>query len=287
VGKLTAVVYRTNLQRSAVVADGMAHGIKRSGDTVIERLAEAEQPKGDVAVFYGLVESTKATFENYLAAGKHVLFVDLGYWGRRDGGRFIGYHRIAFDHRHPTPAQLDRVRCPGDRFEKFGLEPAPMRRAGSRILLAGMSDKGAKSYGFQYQEWEREALARMALGTKRVIAYRPKPSRSDPQKPINGIEFAGEPLRLKDALADAWAVVTHHSNVGIDGLLSGVPCFCAEGIIKAMAKTDLREIERPYYPDYETRLQWFRNVAYWQWSVPEMAKGLPWQWLKESGFLPT
>ena len=85
-----------------------------------------------------------------------------------------------------------------------------------------MSDKGAKSYGLQYQEWEREALARIALTTNRTIAYRPKPSRSDPQKPISGLDFAGEPLRLKDALMDAWAVVTHHSNVGIDGMLIGV-----------------------------------------------------------------
>jgi hypothetical protein len=126
----------------------------------------------------------------------------------------------------------------------------------------------------------------MSLMTNRKIAYRPKPSRSHPQKPISGLDFAGEPMRLKDALHNAWAVVTHHSNVGIDGLLNGVPCFCAEGIIRAVAKTELGQIEHPLYPEDSVRQQWLHNVAYWQWSVPEMSKGLPWTWLKASGHLP-
>lgn len=267
-------------RRSRVICDAMAEGIASIGDTVIRRSADAYvRPEADIAVFYGLEGRTPKLFEDYKRTGKAV-YVDLGYWGRHHGGRWTGYHKVAVNSRHPTAYFQNRAHD-GKRAAVFRLSAQPWA-SGSRILIAGMGDKGARAERFEPEQWERAAIAEVRRHSAREIVYRPKPSWKA-AKPIPGTSFSCRDEQIHKFLGTFHAIVTHHSNLAVDGLIEGVPVFTHEGVASAMGLQDLSKIENPYRP--EGRQQWLNDIAYTQFSVAEMAKGIAWRHLKEDGLV--
>lgn len=271
----------------------MVAGIRACGDPV--RLIDERHWDGsiqaDVAVFYGLEGNTPAIFEAYRQEARAV-YIDLGYWGRREGGRWAGYHKISVGARHPT-AYLMRKAMSSDRLAHFNLDVKPWRAAenpNGHILVAGMGDKGAIAEGFKPEEWEREAIERLQQVTHRTIVYRPKPSWKD-ARPIPGTRFSPHAIPLEAELANCWCVVTHHSNVAVDAIVAGIPVICVEGVAAHVSSvmTDQwmtrEQVESPGQVENLHRIQWMANLAYCQWSIREMAQGLPWRHLRMQGLV--
>lgn len=260
----------------------MAAGIRAAGDQAVTRgVAEHTQVDCDAAVFWGYIESCQKIMRDYRAAKKPVVYIDLGYWQRAGSNPFF---KVAVNARHPTVYFQHR---PHDdaRSRMFGVTPAPWRSGGRHILLAGMSAKAAWAERLEpVESFERDIVARLRSFTDREIMYRPKPSWSD-AKPIPGTYFARHD-NLDDLLVNAHAVVTHHSNVAVDGLVAGVPCFAWEGVALPMGRTisELTQIEEPRRR--EDRQRWLNDVAYTQWSIPEMRDGTVWRHLKDEGLVP-
>jgi hypothetical protein len=279
---MTVIVYQAPGQhRSRVVCQAMFEGIRRCGDRV--RLIEdnyPQQPDADVAVMYGMQGDLFRLFNDYVAAGRKAVYIDLGYWGRREGGRWTGYHKVSVNSRHPT-AYFQRKGHDGARLRHFGLHPQPWRQ-GKHILIAGMGHKTASVGEPAGGEWETQIVAEIRKHSDLPIVYRPKPSWKT-ATPIAGTVFSPQNEPLEDVLRNASAVVTHHSNVAVDGLVDGIPAFCWHGVASVMASQDLARLRKPHMP--EGREQWMRDIAYCQWSVDEMRQGLAWRHLKDEGLL--
>ncbi len=268
--------------RSQHIAHAMAEGIRRVGDRVsITPVSGFTKPKGDVACFYGFDRGLDKIFAAYRKADKPVVYIDLGYWGRRYMGTRMGYHKISVNDRHPT-AYFQDVRHPCDRANRLGLKLEPWK-SGSFILLAGMSARAALVAGFGPEYWERNAVEKLRRYTDRPIVYRPKPNWIGAQ-PIQGAEFAHNKKDIDVVLRDCHAVVTHHSNVGVEALVAGVPVFSDEGIASKLALNDLSKIEAPNYDG--DRQRFIQDAAYCQWNVVEMRVGAPWRHLKSEGLIP-
>jgi hypothetical protein len=276
--------------RSRVVCDAMARGIRLNGDAVLQMdESKYEGVEADVAVFYGLEGNTPRIFKDYRREGKAV-YIDLGYWARKTPeAKWDGYHKVVVNDRHPTD-YFQNVKHDGVRFEKFSMGIQPWRKQGEwpedtkPILLAGMGDKGAVAEGFEPEEWERWAIDKIRDVTRRTIIYRPKPSWKL-ARPIHGKNMLFSPAQqsLDRLLKHVHCVVTHHSNVAIDGLLAGVPCFVIKGAALPMGSSDFALMETPPKPD--GREQLFNDLAYCQWSVSEMQSGAAWSHLKSEGLV--
>lgn len=240
-------------------------------------------------VLYGLEGNAPLIFREFATnPDKRAIYVDLGYWGRREGGRFTGYHKVVVNQRHPnayfrTP-QHDRRRI--SVFPDLLAQPwsdTAHAKDGGHILLAGMGDKGALAEGFHPEEWERQAIDILKSHTGRRIVYRAKPSWKK-AKAIPGADFVDSKTRPVELdLQNCWAVVTHHSNVAVDALVAGIPTFCWGGVAAPMSCQKLERIERPDYPD--GRDAWMADIAYTQWTPAEMAQGLCWQHLRAEGLV--
>lgn len=266
----------------------MAEGIAKVNDfpaILMERDYEPGHVESyDCAVFYGLEGNTPRLFTDFSARSAAV-YVDLGYWGRREGGRWAGYHKVSVNSRHPG-AYFQSGKHPFDRARRFHVEqPTPWRTeaAHQHILLAGMGDKGSLAEGYRPEEWERWAIAELRKYTSREIVYRPKPSWKG-AKPIAGTILSPRDREVEQDLRGCYAVVTHHSNVAVDAIVAGVPSFCWGGVAACMSLQNLARIDIPYYP--EQRLQWMADIAYTQWSIAEMRAGLPWLHLKQERLIP-
>lgn len=211
--------------------------------------------------------------------GRKVIYVDLGYFGRRDGGRWSGYHKLAINDRHPFYYR-NRAHS-ARRFHALKVPILPWRE-GRSVIVVGMSDKGAIAEGYRPNEWERWAIAEVRKHTDRPIVYRPKPSWKGAVS-LPGAEYQLN-VPLSKALQSAHAVVCHHSNVAVEAIIAGVPAFVWGGVAKDMGLQDLSMIERPLKPD--NREQWCHALAYTQWSVAELETAEPWLFLKNEGLIP-
>jgi hypothetical protein len=264
----------------------MAEGIARAGEHV-ELVFEDQydgRAHGDAAVFYGLEGRLPQVFRDYQAKGRAV-YVDLGYWGRREGGRWTGYHKVAVNARHPT-AYYRTPRHHAGRLARFNvaIKPLEVRARDAPILLCGMGDKAARAEGYAPEAWERWAINEIRRHTNRPILYRPKPSWKQ-ARPLEGCAYSPKTREIEVELRHCWAVVTHHSNAAVEAALAGVPVFCWYGVGADMGLRDLSRIESPHRPTYDERAQWAADIAYTQWSVAEMKAGAPWLHLRAEGIL--
>lgn len=267
-------------RRSTVCCQAMYAGIKASGDRPVLLMETAyKEPAHSVAVFYGYTATLRRIMADYVEAGLTAVYIDLGYW-QREG--LHGHHKIVVNARHPT-AYFRKQRHAGDRARAVGVKVEPWRQGGRHILLAGMGAKAAEAEGKIVEAWEYDAIEWIRKFTSRPIVYRPKPSWLQARH-IPGTIFSPKDENLGRILANACAVVTHHSNVAVEGLVAGVPAFCWKGVAEPMASQDVTKIESPFLP--EGREQWAADIAYTQWNIAEMQAGLPWRHMKSEGLIP-
>jgi hypothetical protein len=258
-----------------VLCKAFYSGIKACGDAAVMR-TEADHDMSDfsAAVLWGFTSPCQKVVEACMARGIPWIFIDMGYLCRDK------YFKVALNDRHPTD-YIMRKPMPNDRFERLGvpIKPWKMDNTG-HILLAGMSGKAAWSFGMDAELFERSMIAELQKHTSRPIVYRPKPSWPN-ATPLKGATF-NRFGSYEDVLNGAFCVVTHHSNVGCDALLAGIPVFTRLGAARplALSHTDLELIETPHYPTEVQRTQWAANLAYCQWTAKEMASGECWQHFK-------
>jgi hypothetical protein len=277
------VVYQVkNHHRSTVICNAMAEGLRRHGIEALRRYEfEYTDIEGDIAVFYGLEGRLRRVFRDYSEKAR-AAYIDLGYWKRKEpNARFDGYHKIVINDRHPTSYFQSRQHD-DSRSKSMGIEIKPWNPGHGHILLAGMGDKAADAEGYDIEEWERWAIKKIRAVSKRSIVYRPKPSWKG-ARPIAGVGYSPKTSDLSSALRNCYAVVTHHSNVAVEALCTGIPAWCWKGVATPLASQDLSRIEHPIFPD--GREQWVNDIAWCQWNVAEMRSGLAWTNLQEEGLL--
>jgi hypothetical protein len=245
----------------------MTNGARRLGLDA-KAVPGFESPQGDVGIAYGWGHPT--LFEAYRRRGGHFVYMDLGWWNRKPPHDVLGgFHKVVVDGREP--GEYFRANMPADRFAHTGVKLAPWRQAGRHILVAGMSEKSARTRGWQPQQWETATIGALAkIYPDRPIVYRPKPSWVG-ASPIQGAAYSPPTEPLEKALQGAWAVVACHSNVAVDALAAGIPVH-VEGGVAAYFNTPLADFAR--FEPREGREQLMADIAYCQFTPSEMASGL-------------
>jgi len=200
----------------------------------------------------------------YLALGTLVLISDAGFV-RRDLHYFqLGVNRLNW---------FPEFELPGDRWERLDVQLRP-HHAGTYILIAGQKPGDAahrlstNELRALYQDWAQE-LRKL---TRLPIRFRPHPM--GPEARPDGLETIPG-LSLAEELAGAHALVTWNSTTATDALIAGTPAFVLGPNAQAeeLANTELRYIERPYFPNDLVRRAFFNRVAYAQWTLEELQDG--------------
>jgi hypothetical protein len=216
----------------------------------------------DLLMLWGLGRAEHAqAWRQHAAKGRLVVMWDLGYFGR---GKRGGYYRMSVNAWHPQEL-LDRTAADPSRWEVHGIELRDDFDPDGPILLIGM---GPKSHQFTGEfDWEARKLADLrARFPDRRILYRPKPGK--PVARINCDVDTSSSIDL--AMRGAALVVCRHSNAGVDATVAGVPFECEDGAAKWLEG-------KPFTA--ETRLDFLRRLAWWQWKPSEAAQ--TWQFLRK------
>lgn len=209
---------------------------------------------------------------------KKFVFIDLGYWKRGSQRDNYAHYKVSMGHWHPDLSMLPDVDA--DRFKASGLK-ITNQKLGDKILLAGLGVKGSSLYGYEHQSWEKKMVEEIRKYTDREIVYRPKPSDHN-APPIDGTTYR-HPLKypnVEDEFENTCAVVTHHSNVGIEAVLRGIPVYTQYGPASVYSMNSLACIENGRY-EMSDRGNFFAKLAYCNWSVNEIRTGKCWEFLRE------
>ena len=268
--------------RSQVICSAMEDGLRRHNVDVTRKYEnEYTGVEADIAIFYGLEGRLRRVFRDYREKAK-AAYVDLGYWKRKSPkARFDGYHKVVINDRHPT-LYFQRRQHDDSRFRWMDVTIEPWQQNNGHILVAGMGDKAAEAEGYEPEEWERWAIKKLKMVTRKNIVYRPKPSWKR-ARPIAGVGYSPKTTELCHALRNCYAVVTHHSNVAVEALCMGIPVWCWKGVATPLASQDFTQIDSPMRP--EGRSQWVNDIAWCQWNTAEMKSGLAWAHLREEGLV--
>jgi len=271
-------VFHTETSKN--VADALMVGIAKCGHEAI--LTPPSIDDMNVIAFYGMSPEHSALFNIMKSKNKPTVIVDAPYFDRKPKAQ--GHLKVSVNGLHPHK-YFQKFRHSDDRFKVLGVGVRPMRRGGDFIVLAGIGPKSSNYYGIKHQSWDIQAVATIRSHTDKPIIYRVKPNHVHTFKKIPRTTWSDTNRPLVKVLNGAWAVVTHHSNVAVDGIVKGIPCFAQDGVGTAIGLSDLNMINKPKIVSFEEQMQFLYDLAYTQWTLEEMASGQCWKHLESEGLL--
>jgi hypothetical protein len=229
----------------------------------------------DVAVIWsflwaGRMLPNKQVYEHYRNTGRQVLIVEVGMLQRGITWKLCLNSTL-------SGGTYGKGSDP-DRANKLGLKLKPWTNRGTNILIAlQRSDSGQWSHGPKMEEWLQDTVNHLRNFTDRPIVVRPHPRQSVVmpagvivQQPY---KLAIDSFDFDSALNNTWAVINHNSGPGSQAVIAGVPAFVGlSSLAASVGNLTMVNIENPVRPDRE---EWLYQIAHTEWTVKEIATGLP------------
>lgn len=195
-----------------------------------------------------------------IKVGRGFWHLDNGYWNPARGG-VRGYYRMTYRSMTPVLLNMDKskLRVPTATLQQW-------RKNGRHVLLAMPGVHFGMALGIDVRSWCDKIVDEVRSICKEID--RPLVIRNRDEKVRN----------LRDDLSNAWAVVTHSSNVAVDAVISGIPVFVQSTSAAApVGRLDL-DLANPITPG---RDQWLRSLASQHFTINEMKNGTAQFWMKK------
>lgn len=230
--------------------------VVRGDFAALAKLKEHEVP------IIGCTPELMPLIRQWRAADRDVVYWDRGAWFRifagwlpHDKSGAGGMYRWIVN-----GFQMTRIRdVPNDRYKAHEPPVRPWVKNGKHIVVANPTKTYSEFHGIQ--GWTDRTIRELSLLTARQIVIRDKES----------------PRPLQHDLEGAHCLVSHGSNAAVEAIILGCPVFVDPSSAAALVGlTDLKDIERPVYPD---RQPWLNSMAYSQFLEREITDGTLWKML--------
>lgn len=279
---MKVALYMTETEGEGQIEKALVAGFKYHGDetTVIHThyYDKGELPRYDLIVFVGVRRKSRRIYNHAKEINAHTLMIDKGYMARGE------YYRFAVD--GIQPKNIGGKDYNDERLRSFDVKIHPRWRHGEYILYAGSSQKYCDFHELgDASDYAAKICGRLIeLFPERRVVYRPKPSwwgRLTDKRVPKGAVLSGPDEHITDALRKSACVVTHGSNTGIESLVFGVPVVTTApgpevNPIYHLAGHKLEQADNPPFPTAEELSQTLSELAWCQFSLPEVARGFAW-----------
>lgn len=260
---------------SGPVFGAFEQSLHASGHTVVLNTFDADIHVIWSVLWNGRMASNKAVWERARKENKNVIVLEVG--GIKRGTTWKvglnGINRAAYF----GPSGNDSTRA-----NRMGLVCTPWRCDGHSILICGQHDKSLQWQDMPpMSQWVMETIEKVQACTDRTIIFRPHP-----RCPLPHIEhefknvLRDDPEQIKGSYDDfnlcfnnIYATISWSSNPGIHSVINGVPAIVGpDSLAYDVAMHNIEEITSPYMPD---RQQWLNDYAWTEFTLEEIASGLP------------
>lgn len=230
----------------------------------------------DIAVVFGVHKrAVPASYARgriiarHRGLGKPMIVVEKGFV-RRDEYYHVGWNGLN------GRADFCNEDMPDDRWRALGVKLELHRtsaRVGIDVVVCGQVPWDASVQDLDHVEWCRSTVSELVetRPNNRVI-FKPHPNMGEETFGIVDAPTVSD----YHVTPDVFCVVTHNSNAGVEAVIAGIPTVACD--LGSMAWPVVSHGITPllqWYPTYEAREQWAANLAYAQWTLDEIAEGLP------------
>jgi hypothetical protein len=260
---------------SKPVFDAFARGAKSLGHNVVWN-----DPNSDVDVIWsvlwsGRMAANKSIWERNLAQSKPTVVLEVG--GIRRGTTWkVGLNGINRD------AYFGDMGNDSSRASLLSLEVKPWRTDGEYILLCGQHEKSEQWRNEpRMSRWVMETIENIQAHTDRPILFRPHPRCRLPaiEHQYKNV-YRQDPRQLPGTYDDfdmkfknIYCTVSWTSNPGIHSVIEGIPAYTSSSSLAwDVSIKSLTNLDNPPLPD---RTQWLNDYAWTEFTVEEIASGLP------------
>jgi len=257
---------------SVPIFDAFEQGLRALGhESVIDN--------EDVAVIWsvlwsGRMKANREIYYNCKSLNKPVIIIEVGNLKRGETWR------ISLNHINNLGIFGNDIDLDGRRPSILGVElkPIPVRRRGE-ILIACQHQDSLQWEGMPLMKtWCEEIIAKIKQHTHRRIIVRPHPRSSFPFK-ISNILFE-RPQRVPNTYDDFnilygyHCVINHNSGPAVQAAIRGIPILCNSSSLASPVSASWETLDNPQLPDRE---EWFLKLCHTEWTVKEIAQGIPLQ----------
>ena len=262
---------------SKPVFDAFREGCRALGFSTVDNSNDSDVDVIWSVLFSGRMAANKAIWERNIQTSKPTIVIEVG--GIKRGTTWkVGLNGINRD------AFFGDIGNSSDRRNLLNLEVKPWRTDGEYILIAGQHDKSLQWQTMpRMSNWFLNTYDEIRKHTDRPIIFRPHP-RCKLEHIERGLKnvYRQEPRHVTNTYDDfdmgfdnVWTTISYSSNPGIHSIINGVPAFVSTHSLAYPAGNDidfLHTIEQPLMPD---RTQWLNDYAHTEYTIEEIAAGLP------------
>lgn len=260
---------------SKPVFEAFEHSLRQAGHTVCE-----SDMHSDVAVIWsvlwnGRMLGNKPVWQYYRKTNRPVIVLEVG--GIKRGTTWkVGLNGINRDGDYrPSGNNNDRARS-------LGLELKPWRTDGEYILICGQHDKSLQWQGMpSMSQWIMNTIDALQIHYEYPVVFRPHPrcKLPDIERQYKNV-YRQDPVHLSGTYDDfdmnfnkVKYTVSWSSNPGIHSIINGVPAHVGPSSLAFdVGCPHLLMVDKPHMPD---RQQWLNDYAWTEFTVEEIAQGLP------------
>ena len=255
---------------SKPVFEAFANGVAHLGHEVVYNDINADVAVIWSVLWHGRMSANKNVWDTFIKQNKKVIVLEVGALFRGTTWK-VGINGINRD------ATFPKGNNNSDRATQFELELKPWNTDGSKIVICTQHDKSEQWTNMPtINQWVSNMINDIRAYTDKEIIIRPHPRckinipgvtvQAPKQIPGTYDDFDLE-------FDDVYAVVNWSSNPATQAVMAGIPVYTGPSSLAwDVSIKDLQNINDPKLHD---RTQWLNNLAYTEWSVPEISQGIP------------
>lgn len=256
---------------SKEVFDAFSAGIVKLGHTIVDS-------NEDIAVIWsvlwqGRMMQNQQVYQNCQMRKIPVMIIEVGNLKRG-----ITW-RLSLDHinghgQFANTENLDYLRP-----QKLNVAlKSPVLKRKPEILIASQHKFSQQWHEMpSMEQWITETVAKIKNYSDRKIIVRPHPRSPIRLNAIDGVTVE-IPRKIPNSYDDFdinynfHCVINHNSGPAVQAAIAGIPIICDPSSLAAPISEKWENLENPTLPD---RQDWFLKLCHTEWTLPELAEGIP------------
>lgn len=255
---------------SVPIFSAFEQGLKNSGFSVVDSGQDVDVIWS--VLWHGRMQRNQLIYNQCRAKRKPVVIIEVGNLVRG-----ITW-RISLDHIHGLGIFGNSENLDKSRPDVLGVNLKSLnQKRNNKILIACQHERSLQWEGQPpMAEWVKQKVLEIRKFTEKSIVVRPHP-RSPFILNMEGVQLE-QPRKISntydsfDIDYNYHCVINHNSGPAVQAAICGIPVICDQSSLAFPVSDQLENINQPILPNRE---EWFLKLCHTEWTVDEIAKGIP------------
>jgi hypothetical protein len=264
-------IYKENGALNSVpVFAALEQGIHENGFSLVNKDQDIDVIWS--VLWHGRMQKNQLIYNQCRRQNKPIVIIEVGNLRRGETWR------ISIDHVHGRGIFGNTENLDKNRPSVIGLDLKPLQqKRNDKILIACQHERSLQWEGQPpMAEWVRQKITEIRKFTDKSIVVRPHPrSPFTLTTPGVVIETPKKIVGSYDAFDIDYnyhCVINHNSGPAVQAAISGIPVICHQSSLAFPVSDSIENIANPSLP---AREDWFLKLCHTEWTVDEIAKGIP------------